>query len=166
MLTKDQIIKAFARVGEILWQQKKRGEIAVFGGTAIILEYDFRAATQDVHARIDSEHGAIIDAQQQVARELGLPSFWLNEPATSYLSSAADFDLFDTYPDQARPGLIVYVATPRNIYSRRWLNASWPASHCARPSMSFSISSDQRATSGRAALHAGAHPWPMPRSIG
>jgi hypothetical protein len=119
MLTKDQIIKAFARVGEILWQQKKRGEIAVFGGTAIVLEYDFRDATQDVDARIGSEHGAIIAAQQQVAKELGLPAHWLNEQATSYLSSEADFGLFDTYPDQSRPGLVVYVATPQYLLAMK-----------------------------------------------
>lgn len=119
MLTKEQITKAFARLGEILWQQRKRGEIAVFGGTAIVLEHDFRHATQDVDAKIEKEHGAVTEAQQQVARELGLPTSWLNEQATSYLSAQADFDLFDTYPDQARPGLVVYVATPQYLLAMK-----------------------------------------------
>jgi hypothetical protein len=119
MLSRDQIVRAFTRLGEILWRQKKRGEIAVFGGTAIVLEHDFRNATKGVDAKITGEHGAVIEAQRQVAAELGLPAYWLNEQATAYLSSKADFALFGTYPDELHPGLLVHVATPEYLLAMK-----------------------------------------------
>jgi hypothetical protein len=119
MLARDQIVQAFTRLGEILWRQKKRGEIAVFGGTAIVLEHDFRNATKDVDAKITGEHGAVMEAQRQVAAELGLPAYWLNEQATAYLSSKADFALFGAYPDELHPGLLVHVATPEYLLAMK-----------------------------------------------
>jgi hypothetical protein len=48
------------------------GEIAVFGGAAIVLGFEFREATQDVDAMITQGHGQVVKAQGEVGAELGL----------------------------------------------------------------------------------------------
>ena len=78
--------KALTRLGRLLRERRVAGEIAVFGGAAIVLGFDFRSATQDVDAMITQGHGQVVKAQQEVGDDLGLPPNWLNEQGTSYLS--------------------------------------------------------------------------------
>jgi hypothetical protein len=65
------------------------GDIYVFGGAAIVLAYDGRAATRDVDALFEPRE-KVQAAAVQVAEELGLPRWWLNDQATSYLSRLDD----------------------------------------------------------------------------
>jgi len=57
----------------------------VFGGAAIPLAYDSRRATRDVDA-LFKPHGIVHDEALAVAAELGLPRWWLNEQASSYVA--------------------------------------------------------------------------------
>ena len=59
---------------------------SVAAGAAIVLGFDGRPATRDVDA-IWRPHGAVLDEAWAVADELGLPRWWLNEQASSYLPS-------------------------------------------------------------------------------
>jgi len=97
------------------------GEIAVFGGAAIVLGFEFRDATQDIDAMIIQGHGQVMRAQQEVGAELGLPPNWLNEQATSYLSAHNDFDLFKTYPSEGQFGLRVLMAIPQYLLAMKLL---------------------------------------------
>jgi len=114
--------KALARLGQILRERRVAGEIAVFGGAAIVLGFDFRSATQDVDAMITQGHGQVVTAQQEVKTELGLPPNWLNEQGTSYLSKHNDFKLFRTYPSEGQFGLRVLTASPQYLLAMRLLS--------------------------------------------
>jgi hypothetical protein len=98
------------------------GEIAVFGGAAIVLGFDFREATQDIDAMITQGHGQVVKAQQEIGAELGLPPNWLNEQGTSYLSKHSDFNLFKTYPSEGQFGLRVLIATPQYLLGMKLLS--------------------------------------------
>jgi hypothetical protein len=121
-MDKLQLEKALARLGQLLRERRVAGEIAVFGGAAIVLGFDFRTATQDVDAMITQGHGQVVKAQQEVGTEMGLPSDWLNEQGTSYLSKDNDFKLFKTYPSEGQFGLRVLTATPRYLLAMRLLS--------------------------------------------
>jgi hypothetical protein len=121
-MERPELNQALTRVGQLLRERRVTGEIAVFGGAAIVLGFDFRSATQDVDAMITQGHGEVVKAQQEVGDELGLPSNWLNEQGTSYLSRHNDFKLFRTYPSEGQFGLRVLMATGQYLLAMRLLS--------------------------------------------
>jgi hypothetical protein len=121
-VTKLELEQAFFRLGQLLRERRVAGEIAVFGGAAIVLGFDFRTATQDVDALITQGHGQVVRAQEEVGAEMGLPPNWLNDPGASYLSKLGDFQLFKTYPSEGQFGLRVLTAAPQYLLAMRLLS--------------------------------------------
>jgi hypothetical protein len=121
-MNKPELEKGLTRLGELLRERRVAGEIAVFGGAAIILGFDFREATQDIDALITQGHGQVVKAQEEVGKELGLPANWLNEQGTSYLSKHSDFSMFRTYPSEGQFGLRVLMATPQYLLAMKLLS--------------------------------------------
>ena len=65
-------------------------------------------------------HGVVLEEARNVAQDLGLPAWWLNEQASVYISGKDDPDrrrVFD------RPGLRVTAASPRHIFAMKALAA-------------------------------------------
>ena len=109
-------------LGKELGRRRVRGEINLYGGSAIILQFDFRGSTKDADARIVQGHGAVVDAQREVARKFGLPDGWLNEQVVPYLSSARDSEgvgFFGSYPDYGTGWLVVRVAKPEYLLAMK-----------------------------------------------
>src|SRR5579863_2506958 len=121
-MDKPKLERALSRLGQLLRERRVTGEIAVFGGAAIVLGFEFRTATQDVDAMITQGHGQVVKAQEEVGVELGLPPNWLNEQGTSYLSRHHDFKLFKTYPSEGQFGLRVLTATGQYLLAMRLLS--------------------------------------------
>jgi len=121
-MDREQIERAFTRLGQLLRERRVTGELAVFGGAVIVLGFDPQARTQDVDAMITQGHGQVIKAQEEVGAELGLPANWLNEQGTSYLSKQSDFSPFRTYPSEGQFGLRVLVASPRYALAMKVLS--------------------------------------------
>jgi hypothetical protein len=111
--------KALMRLGQLLRERRVAGEIAVFGGAAIVLGFN---AAQDVDAMIVQGHGPVVEAQQEVGAELGLPPNWLNKQGTSYLSKRNDFEMFRTYPSESQFGLRVLTAAPQYLLAMKLLS--------------------------------------------
>jgi hypothetical protein len=118
---KEQIHKAFMRLGEILRDRRVTGEIDVFGGAAMVLGFDFRRATQDLDSLVTSGRGQVMQAAEEVGKELHLPPSWLNEQATIYLSKHKEFSFFKTYPSEAQFGLRVLLARPEYALAMKLL---------------------------------------------
>jgi hypothetical protein len=53
----------------------------VVGGAAMALAYDAARVTRDVDA-VFMPHGLVLEEARQVAEDLGLPYWWLNEQAS------------------------------------------------------------------------------------
>ena len=79
------------------------------------LAYDADRVTRDVDARF-VPHGIVVDEARQVANDLGLPPWWLNEQATAYISGKDD-------PGKRRvfdhPGLRVMAASPEHVLAMK-----------------------------------------------
>lgn len=123
-LNRKTLATAFALMGEYLRDRKVLGEIAVYGGSAIMLQFEWRASTIDVDARITdaSTHGKVQSAVWYAADRLGLGRSWLNEAVTQYLSreeTPRDLIPMGYYPDYGNPGLRVVVATPRYLLAMK-----------------------------------------------
>lgn len=119
--TRENIVAALTEMGEALHARRKIGDIAVFDGSAMILQFDVDFITHDVDAVIDAEHGAVIAAVQEVARRRNWPSGWLNEGVSVYLSPERGraLELYDEFPSPERVGLRIYVAKPEYLLAMK-----------------------------------------------
>ena len=123
-LDRAKIEEAFRLVGQYLLHKKTLGEIAIYGGSAIILQFDWRKTSIDVDARVVSvgNHGVIMDAVHQAAKRLGLPRSWLNENVTMYARCGerdTDRVFVGLYPSPERFGLRVTAARPEYILAMK-----------------------------------------------
>ena len=88
LLDREALRRAFDLLAEKLAKRSIVGELHVFGGAAMVLAFDSRAATRDVDALFRPD-GPVLEAAREVARELGLPNSWLNNQASAYVSGRA-----------------------------------------------------------------------------
>ena len=115
LLDRAGIEDAFRRLGERLARRGVVADLYVFGGAAMALAYDSRRATRDVDA-LFKPHGIVHDEALAVASELGLPRWWLNEQASSYVAPGGDpaaSRVFD------HPGLRVFAASPEHLLAMK-----------------------------------------------
>ena len=95
------------------------GDVFIVGGAAMALAYDATRATRDVDS-LFVPHGVVLEEARNVAEELGLPPWWLNEQASVYISGKDD-------PGKRRvfdhPGLRVTAASPAHVFAMKALAA-------------------------------------------
>ena len=71
-LSKAAVEDAFREMGEILARAGKMAEIAVYGGAAILLQFEVTFRTTDVDAHVESgDHGALMQAAKEIAERRG-----------------------------------------------------------------------------------------------
>jgi hypothetical protein len=85
LLDRARLREAFDLLAAKLARRNVIGELHVFGGAAMVLAFDARAATRDVDALFVPD-GPVLAAAAEVADELQLPRSWLNNQASSYVS--------------------------------------------------------------------------------
>ena len=126
-LDREKIEEAFRIMGQYLLERNALEEIALYGGSAILFQFDWRHSSQDVDARIISaeSHGLVTEAAKQAAKQLDLPRSWINESVAMYarrLEQEGDRIFIGVYPTPARVGLRVVAAKPSYILAMK-LNA-------------------------------------------
>ena len=130
-LTVDLLRRAFARMGAILADEGRVVELAVYGGSAIMLQFDWRAATEDVDAvvREGYDERAIAPVVATVAAEFGLEADWLNDAVgmfTPLVERDGLFEVSGEYPVGSEPGLRVLVATPSYLLAMKLMALANP----------------------------------------
>ena len=113
-LTRDVLEEAFTELGRRAEGEGRVIDIAVYGGSALILASNFRAATADVDAVAVIDQAVVTRLATDLARDRDWPDDWLNDGVRTYLSpNVAGVDqhhmLFRAYPDEVTPGLRVFV---------------------------------------------------------
>lgn len=116
LLSRRQLQEALEHLARRLHSRGVHAELYVFGGGAMVLGHNAREATMDLDAAIRREHGAVTTEAAAVARELGLPSWWLNEQATAYLPPVSDEGAKTVL---ALPALTVVAASPRHLLAMK-----------------------------------------------
>ncbi|MGH7576284.1 MAG: DUF6036 family nucleotidyltransferase [Longimicrobiales bacterium] len=114
LLDRELLERAFALLSRKLARRRVVGELHVFGGAAMVLAYDARAATRDVDALFRPD-GPVLEAASEVANELGLPRSWLNNQAGSYVSGRAGRGT-PVYDD---PNLRVLITPPEHLLAMK-----------------------------------------------
>jgi hypothetical protein len=110
------LLDAFDRIGRAAALAGIKLQIAVYGGSALMLASNFRFATEDVDVS-ELEHplpGWLAAVVDEIAKENGWLDDWFNDGVAFHLSPLADRALdhleFGTFPrDGGPPGLAVSV---------------------------------------------------------
>jgi hypothetical protein len=117
-LDRDKLLAAFDEIGRAAIAANTRLQIAVYGGSALMLASNFRFATEDV----DVSHlpqpwpDWLREVVEKIAVENGWDGDWFNDGVAFHLSPLADQACdhleFGTFPhDLEKSGLVVYVPT-------------------------------------------------------
>jgi len=116
------VTKAFDLMGRYLRDRNTIGEIAVYGGSAILLQFPWRQSTEDVDATFGEPEAQVKDAAAFAAIELRLPEAWLNNSVGGFTPEAEKdefFLLFGDYPKGEKSGLRVYLAKPQYLLAMK-----------------------------------------------
>lgn len=110
---RDALLDAFDRIGRAAVRAATKLQIAVYGGSALMLASNFRFATEDVDVS-KLEHPLpdwLATVVREIAVENGWQDDWFNDGVAFHLSSLADRSdhlEFGTFPrDGGPPGLAV-----------------------------------------------------------
>ena len=121
--TKAELSGALHELGQFCIEAGKVIDIAVYGGSCLILVSNFRFSSEDVDAVALEDQAFVDDASRKIATRHAWPEDWLNDGVRTYLSSAVEgrqaHELFATYPDESNPGLRVYVPTPEYMLAMK-----------------------------------------------
>ena len=119
---REALLDALDEVGRAAIEAKARLDIAVYGGSALMLASNFRFSTEDVDiAEVGLPWpdwlGFVVE---RIAIRNGWADHWLNDAVTSFLSPVAqpnrDLIFWGTFPRAAdRTGLTVFVPTARYL---------------------------------------------------
>ncbi len=105
----DELVDALRDLAETLHMQRTTARIYIVGSAAMVMAYNSDRFTTDIDALIIDNHSAVTRAVCDVARRRGLPTSWLNEPATSYMPRGDDVHSVVVFD---HPGLRMTAATP------------------------------------------------------
>lgn len=119
-LSVDRVIAAFDVMGRYLRERGLVGEIAVYGRTAILLQFRWGDPTEDVDVviRTAERESAVKDAAAFAALRVGLPDDWLNTYVGAFTAESESDSFFSTYgayPQGETPGLRVVLARPEYL---------------------------------------------------
>ncbi len=90
MLNREQLRRLLDEVSSELRHERVRAQVYVIGGAAMSLAFSRDRRTEDIDARIDRGHSALVKAVQRVGRRHGIADNWLNEQATTAIPETAD----------------------------------------------------------------------------
>jgi hypothetical protein len=115
---REALLDAFDRIGRAAAVAGTKLQIAVYGGSALMLASNFRFATEDVDvSALDQPWPEWLrSVVHQIAMDRGWQDDWFNDGVVFHLSpladAAADHLEFGTFPrDGTQPGLTVSVPT-------------------------------------------------------
>ena len=112
-LQRQDLVDGFHDLGTAALAEGKIIDLAVYGGSCLMLVSNFRDASQDVDAVASTDQPFVDRIAAEIATRRGWPSDWLNDGVRVYLSPNVDapdeHSLIGTYPSEKTPGLRVYV---------------------------------------------------------
>ena len=117
---REQLLAAFDEIGSAAVEAHARLDVALFGGSALMLASNFRYATEDADIAELGEPWPdwLSAAVQRIATSNGWSAHWLNDAVQFHLSPLArtdrDIVAFGTFPRRSdRVGITVFVPTAR-----------------------------------------------------
>lgn len=120
-LGKREIEAGFRDLALRARKERKLFEISVYGGSAIVLAFDFRSTTRDVDVVIHDDARTLRRYAADIAKARNWDPNWLNDAVKGFVSaqSARGLRHFRSYPDEKEPGLRVMVPTAEYLLAMK-----------------------------------------------
>lgn len=115
-MDRDETELLLGRLSELLAQRGLVGEIALYGGAAMVLAHRARLATKDVDAVFVPKR-EVYQAAAEVAAACGVEADWLNDAVKGFLSDRNEISLLLDLP-----GLKVFVASPEYLLAMKCMS--------------------------------------------
>ena len=114
---------ALNELGRRSYELGKTVEIAVYGGSALLLTMNRTVSTRDVDGVFEKDKDFVRKLAAEMAEEFDWDENWLNDGVKGWLS-AIDANpgvkfLFRTYPSEERAGLRVFVPKPEYLFAMK-----------------------------------------------
>jgi len=123
-MKKSTILQALQHLGKLAQDEGIRLEVSIYGGAAFLLAYNSREATKDIDAILyPKEIGERM--VRQVARDLDLPSDWLNSDVSQFVSPNIESKR-RLSEIEAATGLIVHVPSAEYLLAMKALACRRP----------------------------------------
>ena len=125
MLTLELLHEVLTELGTLARAEGKVLEVAIYGGSALMLASNFRISTRDVDAVADDEGQRTIERLAgDIAVRRGWSPDWLNDQVFPFLSDLVEglddhHRLLRSYPSEHEPGLRVFVPTAEYILAMK-----------------------------------------------
>lgn len=98
-------------------------EIAIYGGSALLLQFENRPATRDIDfVSVSGDSSAVSEVADLVGSRHGMQEGWFNDAVQMFVSRDPDLLLFGDFPINQPTGLRVFVASPRYILAMKMLS--------------------------------------------
>jgi hypothetical protein len=124
--TQTELSSALYDLGEIAAQAGKVIDLALYGGSCLMLVSNFRLSSEDIDAVALVDQPFVDQAARIIAERRGWPPDWLNDGVRTYLSPAVEghlaHELCGTYPNETNPGLRVYVPTAEYMLAMKLMS--------------------------------------------
>ncbi len=122
MLTREDILGALKELGDAAQKAGVLVDIAVYGGSAIALEWQFRTSTRDVDVVIQGDSAFVREAAQRIALSRQWPEDWLNDAVKGFVSSRGEHRVYAEFISTERHGgLRVFVPTAEYLLAMKCL---------------------------------------------
>ena len=117
------LLDAFRELGRAAWDEGATIEIAVNGGSALMLIFDWRVATKGVDGVFDTDRDRVRRLAAKVGLDRAWPDDWLNDGVRGFLSARDQEDgmkpLLGEFPSTGEPGLRVFVPRPEYSFAMK-----------------------------------------------
>jgi len=113
LMNRDEIEALLRRLSDCLVRRGLVGEVALYGGAAMVLAHRARLATKDVDA-VFVPKNEVYQAAAEVAAECNVERDWLNDAVKGFISERNDTSLLLDLP-----GLKVFVAAPEYLLAMK-----------------------------------------------
>lgn len=115
------MLSIFEEMGKTCREDGAYYEIAIYGGSALMLVFDYRQATYDIDfVPVAGASAKITEIANRAATSLGLPPNLLRDDVSMFVSDAALYEVFGEFP-KGDGNLRVFSATPEYIFAMKML---------------------------------------------
>lgn len=124
MMNLETLESALAELGSLASAEGKVIDLAIYGGSALMLASNFRVATEDIDAVALDDQEIVNRLALGIANRRRWSPDWINDGVRTYLSPNVDgvaqhHELFRAYPSGPSPGLRVFVPTAEYILAMK-----------------------------------------------
>ncbi len=125
-MTRDDLLQAFGELGRYVAERNRVIDLAIYGGSTLMLVSNFRVSSGDVYAVAQTDQRFVDEAARAVAGRLDLPDDWLDDGVRTYLSPTVDHPdhhlFFRSFPSERHVGIRIYVPTAEYMLAMKLMS--------------------------------------------